>query len=231
MEPPLCSSLIVARRSWPLERNLCPPLPPPHLLWLFAFLSILPLFWLLSSKQLTSLITTVFWLLPWGLLHLHAIWLPGAFRSSASSHDNLLRRLQGAHCSWVAGSERGIWGDVSSSYQNYLFQRSSLFVPCSALPANLDLFLLEQKHASGWAEELHDWVCPPVCTRGKFCFEHKVLFGHSANWLWSLSAVEDHLCWGSVLMGLPINQHIRGFVAILIMACECCVPFMWPVSL
>ena len=166
-----------------------------------------------------------------GLLHFHNIWLPGGFLSSASSHDNLLRWLQGAYRSWIAGSERGIWRDVSSNYQNYLFQLSSLFLPCSALAANLHFFLVEQKHASGPAEELHNWVCPPICPRGKFYFEHKVLFGHSANCLWSLSAVEGHLCWTSVFMGLPISQHIRGFVVVLIMVCELCVPFVWPISL
>ena len=165
-----------------------------------------------------------------GLLHLHDIWLSGGFPSSDSSHHNLPRRLQGAHCSWLAGSETGIWGDVSSSYQNNLFQRSSLFLSCSTLGANLHFYLVEQKRASGWAEELQDWVCLPVCTRGKFSFEHKVLFEHFANWLWRLSAVEDHLCWGSVCMGLPISQHIRGFVTVLLV-CERCVPFVWPVSL
>ena len=235
MEPPLFSykspcSLIVTGRSWPLDRNLCPPLPHPTRSGCLPFCPscLFYGFWA-ASTDLTfnnSFLAPTVW-----LLHFHDIWLPGGFLSSASSHDNLLRWLQGAHCSWVAGSERGIWGDVSSSYRNYLFQRSSLFLPCSTLAANLHFFLVEQKHASGWAEELHNWVCPPVCTWGKFCFEHKVLFGHSANWLWSLSAVEDHLCWASVFTGLPISQHIRGFVAVLIMVGECCVPFVWPESL
>lgn len=129
------------------EKSVSSPHPTPPALVVCLSVHLAP--FLAFEQQTTDLaFNSSFWLLPWGLLHFHAIWLPGAFPSSASSHDNFLRRLQGAHCSWVAGSERGIWGDVSSSYQNYLFQRSSLFLPCSALPANLHLFLLEQKHAS-----------------------------------------------------------------------------------
>ena len=205
--------------------------PPPTPLALVAFLSAHPASSLAFEQQATDLTFNNSFLAPTvGLLHLHDIWLSGGFPSSDASHDNLRRWLQGAHCSWLASSETGIWGDVSSSYQNYLFQRSSLFLLCSTLAANLHFFLVEQKRASGWAEELQHWVCLPVCSRGKFSFEHKVVFGHFANCLWRFSAVEDHLCWGSVCMGLPIIQHIRGFVKVLLV-CELCVPFVWPVSL
>ena len=85
-------------------------------------------------------------------------------------------------CPWLAGPERGIWGDVPSSCRNRLFRGSSLFLPCLALAANVRFSLVERKHASGRADELQDQVGPPVCTWANFSFEHEGLFGHFANW-------------------------------------------------
>lgn len=124
MEPPL-QLTDCCQKELTSGESLCPSLPPP-LLWLLPFCPSCSPFWLLSSKQLNLAYNNSFLAPPrGGLLHLHAIWLPGAFRSSASSHDNLLRQF--ARSPLLLGSWlwRGIWGDVSSSYQNYLFQRSS----------------------------------------------------------------------------------------------------------
>ena len=130
-----------------------------------------------------------------GLLHLHDIWLSGGFPSSDSSHHNLPRRLQGAHCSWLAGSETGIWGDVSSSYQNNLFQRSSLFLPCSTLGANLHFYLVEQKRASGWAEELQDSM-PTSVHQGEVLF-----WTQSAIWAFCQLVMTFVCCWGPSVLG------------------------------
>ena len=58
-----------------------------------------------------------------------------------------------------------VWRDVHSSCRYHLFWGSSLFLPCSALSANLSFSLVEWKDASGQADELLDTVNPPLCTQ------------------------------------------------------------------
>lgn len=149
-----------------------------------------------------------------GLLHLHDIWLSGGFPSSDSSHHNLPRWLQGAHCSWLAGSETGIWGDVSSSYQNNLFQRSSLFLPCSTLGANLHFFLVEQKRASGWAEELQDWVAYQCAPGGSSllntkCYLSILPIGYDVCLLLRTICVGEVFVWDS--LSVNISEDLWQF--------------------
>ena len=111
----------------------------------------------------------------------------------------------------------GDLGDVPTSYWNYLFWGSSLFLPCSALAANLSFSWWNGNLHLGWAADLQDWLSPQVCTRAAFPFvnagaiwaflpvgsdlylmlriicEHWLLFGHFCQWFWCLSAIEDRL--------------------------------------
>ena len=114
--------------------------------------------------------------------------------------------------------QKEVWRDVPSSRQYHLFWGSSLFLPCSALAANLCFSLVEWKDASGQADELLDAVNPPMCTQlpsllrvkcclGIFCrlvltgvchwglYERWVLFGCVGSQFWRVSDVEAYLCW------------------------------------
>ena len=86
----------------------------------------------------------------------------------------------------------GDLGDVPTSYWNYLFWGSSLFLPCSALAANLSFSWWNGNLPLGWAADLQDWLSPQVCTRAAFPFVDA-----GAIWAflqWVLTCI---WCWGS----------------------------------
>ena len=96
--------------------------------------------------------------------------------------------------------------------QNRLFWGSSLLLPCSALAANLLLFLVEWKLAFGmsWraprlakSTGVHIgkrpiWECLPIGSL-EDCLWALGLFGHFASWFRRVSDVEDRLWATSVI--------------------------------
>ena len=114
----------------------------------------------------------------------------------------------------------GDFGDIPTSCQNHLFQGSSLFLPCSALAANMRFLGGTERHPRT------SWGAPrPSKSTGvhpaNFSFELEVLFGHFCQlvlmyvWCWGLFVLQ------SVYLGLHIRHPLRGFMTVLSLVCEC----------
>ena len=202
--------------SWPMDRSLSS-------LWFHTsekkttFLSTnLASLLLLSSEHLDPLLLTDF---DATRLSSRNTCLLGVFPEGSRHHEDTPGRLQGAiaHGSQVRG---GDLGDIPTSCQNHLFQGSSLFLPCSALAANMRFLGGTERHPRT------SWGAPrPSKSTGvhpaNFSFELEVLFGHFCQlvlmyvWCWGLFVLQ------SVYLGLHICHPLRGFMTVLSLVCEC----------
>ena len=153
----------------------------------------------------------------------------------------------------LALPREGFGGDIPSSCWNHLFQGSSLFLPCSALAANLHFSLVERKDASGQADELQDWVSALVCVQqtsllSMRCYLGILPIGLTCFWRWGpFASTECHLgvfligsdlcltsrpiCVGKCLSGTLYQSSSGGFVTVLSSGVWVCIAFVWLVFL
>ena len=142
----------------------------------------------------------------------HDIWLPGVFLNRATGHDKSLGWLWWASCSWLAVPERGIWGDIPSSCWNHLFWRSSLFLPCPALAANLRFSLVERKHE--WAFYQLGQMC--VYRWGLFVsMKHHFQLVLTCVWRWGSFVL------GKRLLGSVSVILLEDLWQFCLLMCEC----------
>ena len=90
-----------------------------------------------------------------------------------------------------------------------MFLGSSLFLPCSALTANLCFSWWNGNLHLGWVDELQDWLSPLVCTRATFPFV-------SDSAIWAFLPISSDYCWR--LWALVLFGHS----CLLVLMCVWC---------
>ena len=143
------------------------------------------------------------------------------FLECSRCHDTVHGRLWGTCCSWLAGPEKGAWGDILAAAETICFEDPPCFSPAwHWLPTYFPLE--EWKRESGQDEALQDPVSPLVCTRltpllsmkrylgilsvgSDVClplgtvWKQECHLGIFATWFWPMSNIEDPLWAVSVI--------------------------------
>ena len=169
------------------------------------------------------------------LLRSRDIWLPGFSRSRAA-HENSQGWLWGAAAPGSLSPGGGSGGTFLAAAKTICLGDPPCFSPAGHWLPTYAYSSVEQKYASGRADELQDQVSPPVfpgptsllstkcylgilpvgsdvCLTLRTVCEHWVSFGHSVSWFRRVPYIEGHFCWGSVCLGLHINNHkINSFM-------------------